>query len=489
MNIDWLNFFSGSLPLWIILGTAFVVLILGLFIPKKSTGILLVTSIAGIAAAFYSSLQLWTAQFYSVSNMLTVDRYGYFLYNLILFIGLLSLLTLYDYFEKQAIHIVEIYSLFLFCLFGLMLMVSTTHLFVFFIALEIMSLALYVLVGIKRNDSFSNEAALKYFLLGAVAAGFLLFGTALFYGATGTFDLKNIEVARIAAQDWNLFKVAITFIFIAFAFKVAAVPFHFWTPDVYEGAPSPITGFMSTAVKVAAFGALIRMLAPLSSIEQIPVMKLLTFFTYATLIVANLVALSQTNIKRMLAYSSIAHAGYVLLGICAVYASNFEAQYITAPVFYLFAYSLITLGAFAIVSALAGTHEDFSEITHYAGLSKRAPLLAALLSVFMIALTGIPPTVGFVGKYLLFKQAFAQGLAPLVICALIMSAVSAYYYLRVIVAMYFGSSSNENEAPLKVSGVLLGVILFCAISVFLLGFAPSSYLENITLSKFLPSFR
>jgi NADH-quinone oxidoreductase subunit N len=292
----------------------------------------------------------------------------------------------------------------------------------------------------------------------------------------------------IASKDVTIFKMGVTLVLIAFAFKVAAVPFHFWTPDVYEGAPISVTGFMATAVKAAAFGAFLRVLYFLVPFSALPLAKMVQGLAIATMVVGNLVALYQTNIKRMLAYSSIAHAGYILVGVAAAYAGGkFHPESLGAPLFYLLAYAAMTVGAFAVASVVAVEKDDAADYPHYLGLANRSPLLAAAMTVFMLALTGIPPTVGFAGKFFIFREAVAQGLYPLVIVGVVMSAVSAYYYLRVIVTMYFG---RQDEAPQKdrviprVSPVLGLVILFCVVTTIYMGVSPSRYLKISSASQF-----
>ncbi len=489
MDIQWQSYVNSHLPLLIIIVTGLVTMIAGLILEKGSHKILLALSLIGICFAWLSSYQIWALGLYKTgSDFLIVDRFSSFLYLVILLSGFFSCLSHYDYFEKQNGYHPEIYSLTLFALSGMMVMVSTTHLLLFFLALEVMSLAIYVLVGFKRKDPRSNEGAIKYFILGAMIAGFFLYGTALIYGGTAQLDLQHLPTGALPENYQFLLTIGVVLVIVSLGFKVAAVPFHFWTPDVYEGAPLSVTGFMATAVKAAAFGALLRFLFVLTPIKGLPTFQILQFLAIATLVVGNLVALYQTNIKRMLAYSSIAHAGYILVGVCATYAAGFfHPQVLGAPVFYLFAYSLMTLGAFAVTAAVAHPLNDNVEISHYNGLAERSPKLAAAMAVFMFALTGIPPSIGFAGKFFIFREAVHQGLYPLVIVGVLMSAVSAYYYLRVIVAMYFGSAPDSVNAPERpvVKPALAFVILFCLVSTLYMGLAPSRYLKISSDSDFI----
>lgn len=482
---SWSLFFFGSFPILLLVGFALLVMAAGLFTKKGSHLGLLLFSLLGIGLSFAVSLCLWKLKFVGSPNMLQLDPFAFYLYSIILLIGFLTCLNHYEYFKKQKIDYPEIYSLTLFALSGMLLMVSTTHLILFFLALETMSLAIYVLVGIKRRDLRSNEGAMKYFILGALVAGVFLYGSALIYGATGTLDLSKISLALIPAEKIHLFEIGALLILVAFTFKISAVPFHFWTPDVYEGAPVSVTGFMSTAVKATAFGAFLRFLFPLIPFSSLPLFDLLQGLSIATMIVGNLVALYQTNIKRMLAYSSIAHAGYILVGVSATYADGrFHPESLGAPLFYLFAYAVITVGAFAVASAVASEADDNAEYSHYLGLASRSPKMAAAMTIFMLALTGIPPTVGFAGKFFIFREAIQQGLYGLVIVGVLMSAVSAYYYLRVIVNMYFGKSAQPAPGSPVIKWALAGVILFCVVSTLYMGIAPSRYLQMSSLSGF-----
>jgi NADH-quinone oxidoreductase subunit N len=489
MNLNWTQFFWSSLPLTIVVASGLAVMMVGLLLPRSRL-VLLALSLLGIAASFAASIYLWSWRLFSSVSMITVDPFAFFLYMVLLFIGFLTLLNHYEYLEKQQTHYPEVYSLTLFALSGMMLMVSTTHLLVFFLALEVMSLAVYVLVGIKRRDPRSNEGAMKYFILGALTAGVLLYGIALLYGITGQFDLKLIAIHPVRAEDLNIFRIGILLVLIAFAFKVAAVPFHFWTPDVYEGAPLSVTGLMATAVKTAAFGAFLRSLMPLIGINSIPIQEFLQFLSLATMIVGNLVALYQTNVKRMLAYSSIAHAGYLLVGVTAAYVDgHLNQDALGAPIFYLLAYGILTVGAFAVASAVATDKSDCAEQSDYAGLGTRSPKLAAAMAVFMVGLTGIPPTIGFAGKFFIFREALARGLYSLVIVGVLMSAISAYYYLRVVVAMYFARAEEEEirRLPVPVTKFALAfVVLFCAVMTLYIGLVPSRYLKMASVSGFIP---
>ena len=410
------------------------------------------------------------------TSFLIVDPYGSFLAIIICLVGAVISMLAISYFKRQEERIGEIFSLLLFSAVGMCLMVMTTHLLTLFIALEVMSLSLYVLVGVQRQVFISSEAALKYFILGSAASSFLLLGIALFYGATNSLSVQG-TLGVTLVKPFDLFlKLGIVLLILGFAFKVGSVPFHFWTPDVYAGAPYPITGFMATGVKVAAFGALLRVLQYTFNLFPVPSIRLVTLLSLATMIVGNLAALRQTNLKRILAYSSIGHAGYLLLGVVA-YLSQLQGQVagdVGPMLFYLLTYSLMTLGAFAILSTLAKGSEEAVEINDLAGLASRKPLVAALLAIFLFSLAGLPPTVGFMGKFYLFKQAVMMGHVPLVVVAVLTSAISFYYYVAPIVAMYF--KTGDKVTITWINPLALTLVAMLALSILYLGIKPSQYL-------------
>lgn len=334
-----------------------------------------------------------------------------------------------------------------------------------------MSLASYILTGMRRGAIRSYEASMKYFIIGSFASAFLLYGIALAYGITGTTSLAALQQLTVSEEPLLLL-LATAFFLIGLGFKVAAVPFHLWAPDVYEGAPTPITAFMATAVKVAAFAALLRVVLALGHLPQIPWIPILWTLSILTMTIGNLVALRQTNIKRLLAYSSIAHAGYALVGVTAALQNNaLTESTLGAVVFYLFSYSIMTIGAFAVVVAMGHREDEVEELVDFSGLSKAHPFLAAALTVFLLSLTGIPPTLGFVGKFYLFSGAIEAGLYGLVVAGVLNSAISVYYYFAPIVKMYFRPSKGY-ELP-SLSYVLLTAIFACLFMVLYLGIFPS----------------
>ena len=387
---------------------------------------------------------------------------------------------------QEAAH-GEYYGLLLLAAAGMMLLVEAQELITFFISLEVLSLALYALTGLLRRDTRSNEAAIKYFVMGAFASGFVLYGMALLYGATGSLLLPEIA-SRIASKSIagpSLVSTGVVLLGIGLAFKVGAVPFHQWVPDVYEGAPTSVTAFMSVAVKAAGFGGLLRIL--LTAVQPLAATwgTALWGLALLTLVVANLLAVAQQNVKRMLAYSSIAHTGYILAAVASLRGKTVtESMAIetgSAAVYYLFVYTFMTLGAFAFLLYAGRGDRDAEDIGDFAGLAKRRPWSAFAMTIFMLSLGGIPPTAGFFGKFLLFKSMVHAGETGLVIVGVLSSAVSLYYYLRVVVYMYMKPEPEGSETPRFGFNAGL-VVLACAAFTLALGLLPSRYLNLSTTS-------
>lgn len=374
----------------------------------------------------------------------------------------------------------EYYGLVLLSGAGMMLLVEAQDLITFFVSLEILSLALYALSGLLRRDTRSNEAAIKYFVMGAFASGFVLYGMALLYGATGSLLIPEIgeRIRAGAAAPPSLVTSGIVLLAIGLAFKVGAVPFHQWVPDVYEGAPTSVTAFMSVAVKAAGFGALMRILLAAAPLEAPVWGPLLWGLAAATMVVANLLAVVQQNVKRMLAYSSVAHTGYVLAGLASLGAegdTGRQTEAGAAAIYYLFVYTFMTLGAFAFLVYAGRGDRDAEDIGDFAGLARRKPWMALAMTVFMLSLGGIPPTAGFFGKFLLFKAMVEAKQIPLVIVGVLSSAVSLYYYLRVVAYMYMKPEPQGAETPRFGFNAGL-VVAACALFTLALGLLPAQYL-------------
>lgn len=407
-------------------------------------------------------------------GMFVVDNFSIFFQWLFLVITGITVLISLRFNERESINRGEYYALLLFACSGMSLMAASGDLIMTFIGIEILSIATYVLAGFKRTDLKCNESSLKYFLLGSFATAFLLYGIALIYGGTGSTNYQIIrDLAAFQGPPQVSTLMGLGLLLVGFGFKIALVPFHAWAPDVYEGAPTPVTAFMAVGPKAAGFAALVRVL-----VQALPALGpgywtvLLWFASILTMTLGNVVAIRQTNIKRMLAYSSIAHAGYILIGIVS---NNGPGQ--AAVLFYLIAYTVMNLGAFTIILSLSETGDAKVNLDDYAGLGRRAPLLAALLSLFLVSLSGIPLTGGFIGKFYLFSAAIKQGYLGLVILGVLNSVVSVAYYFRVIVAMYMREPAEEPPVPEPLTIPALAVIAIAAIATVWLGVYPSQILN------------
>jgi NADH-quinone oxidoreductase subunit N len=426
-------------------------------------------SVAAIAATLYQSqftgLGFW--------GMVKVDAFSTFFHVLVTAIAAVVILSSFEYMQVQQIRAGEYYGLILFGTVGMCLMSSAVELVLIFIALEISSISTYVLAGFRRRAAISSEASLKYFLLGSFATAFFLYGVALMFGATGSTSISVIAQALRSGPVPLLAYVGIAFMFVGLGFKVAAAPFHIWTPDVYEGAPAPVVGFMSTAPKAAAFAVLLRVMFE----SNAPGRLWLVWVTAAlSMTLGNVGALVQQNVKRLLAYSSIAHAGYLLVAFAALPNNG-----IPAAMFYSASYAAMNVGAFAVVSHLAGAGERYVSLDDYAGLGRRSPVLAATLTIFLLSLIGIPMTGGFFAKFYVFSAALQANLVGLTIIGVLNSAVGAYYYLRIIVVMYMREAREELPA-IPVSPALGTAIGISIAATLYLGLLPGRVLEYASRS-------
>ena len=433
----------------------------------KTVGtVALVGALASLAAVYVQAGSPGEA----FSHMVRVDNFSIFFHAVILVIVLLSILSSFEYMAQQRIRAGEYYGLILMGAAGMCLMTSAVELVLIFIALEISSISTYILAGFLRRDPRSSEASLKYFLLGSFATAFFLYGVALIFGATGSTTFAQISIALRTGYVPTLAYVAMAMIFVGLGFKVAAAPFHVWTPDVYEGAPSPVVGLMSTAPKAATFAVLLRVIFE----AQLPgTFWLIWFAAVLSMTLGNLGALKQNNIKRLLAYSSIAHAGYLLVAFASLPASG-----IPSAMFYTAAYAAMNVGAFAIISHIGNHGERYTSIDDYAGLGQRAPFLAAILTVFLLSLIGIPATGGFFAKFYVFS-AVLHSTTPLVgltIIGVINSAIASYYYLRVVVVMYMKEPQGEAIPLMPLPPAARLVLVLSALFTLYLGILPGSVL-------------
>lgn len=478
--------YTAVLPQIILVATGLIVLVAGAFKNWAKSDLMGRLSLFGAILAGISVFLTGATSHLSSSfgQMVLTDRFSVFLTLVICVIIILTIMVSLNYqnfFEK--LNSGEYYALILFAGVGMIFMACAGNLILVFVALETMSIAIYALTGFHKDQLKSGEAALKYFLLGAFGSAFLLYGFAFIYGATGSLDIVRIaNFIQTHPQLLHLkFLIAgLVLMTAGFGFKISMVPFHMWTPDTYEGAPTSITGFMATGVKAAAFAALIRViLVPLSAMQEswIPIMWIAAV---ATMTLGNIIALAQDNIKRMLAYSSIAHAGYILIGFVA---GTGIAQ--AGMLFYLMAYAFMNIGAFAVVALLARKGEEYNKIEDFSGLGFKNPVTGLVMSIFLFSLAGIPPTGGFMGKFYIFAEALKSGYVWLVIIAGVNSVVSIYYYLRVVVLMYFQPQPSENPILLSPPSPALVVALTAtAGAVLLMGIFPSYFWTLASQSVF-----
>ena len=461
-EVNWLSVLpSGLLTL-----TAVLVLFWDLYIREEDRPQMVWLAVTGFVATGLVSFVLWGRS--DASGPLALDSYALFFNFIFCLAGSLTVLMSGNYLEITKIRQGEYYALVLFAAVGMVVMAAATDLITIFLGLETMSIAVYVLAGIWHQRLASNEAALKYFLLGAFASGFLLYGMALVYGATGSLQLGTIAEHVSANGSSTLLLVGLGLLLVGFGFKIAAAPFHVWAPDVYEGSPTTITAFMAVGVKAAAFAAFARVFLHTFEAIHTEWQGLVWILAVLTMTVGNLTALVQTNIKRMLAYSSIAHAGYLLVAMVA--GKDLGGA---ALMYYLVAYGFMNLGAFGVVVALGRQGEPNDELSDYAGLGSRHPALAMAMVIFMLSLTGVPPLVGFTGKFYVFSAAVKAGYIWLAVIGVLNSAVSAYYYIRVIVRMYMEESERTFDIP-ALRPALVAAIIIAAAGTILLGVFPSA---------------
>ncbi len=449
---------------------------------KRSGNLAHWLTIFALIVTGFLTINTFTASHYAFNGMVFTGTFPAFFEIVFVISAILSILLSKSYLERLHINRGEYYSLLVFATIGMMVMASARDLMVLFIGLELMSMSLYVLAGYVRHDPKSNEASLKYFLLGAFATGFLLYGISLVYGASGTTNLAQILDNFPTVSANPLLWIGSALILIGLSFKISAVPFHMWVPDVYEGSPTTVAGFMSTGSKAAAFSALVLVFSysvhPNWQLQQV-----IAYLAALTMILGNLIALVQQNIKRMLAYSSIAHAGYALVGIAAANALGR-----TGVLYYMLAYTFMQIGAFGVVSVLERKDGKYLSLTDYEGLAKSHPVIAALMAIFMFSLAGIPPFAGFFGKYYLFASAVSANLTWLAIVGVLASVVSVYFYVGVVVNMYFKEEPDAvgeaaPSAPMIISKVGGLALVIAAIAVIELGLTPG-YIVALTSKLF-----
>ena len=467
------------MPLFLLVGGALVLLAWSAAAPKTAraqsvfAGIVQLLTFGAIARAWH------TPAGPILGGMLIVDHFALFFTALCMIASLGTTLVSDGYLRRFDIMRGEYYALLLLSTAGMFVLVTAYDLMSVFLGIELMSLALYVMIGFRRRDFLANEAAMKYFLLGAFAIAFFLYGMSLVYGLCGTLNFKGIVLSAMDHEYYRQtpFLFAIALILVGFVFKVSAVPFHMWVPDVYQGAPSPVTGFMAGAVKAASFAAFLRLFYMSFFPARSDWVGIVVVLAVATMTLGNVVALVQRNLKRMLAYSSIAHAGYILVGMAALSVENTRAA--SGIMFYVLVYAFMTMGAFALVCALENRGDSRGlELEDIAGLGLRRPMIGVAMAVFMFAMAGIPPTAGFFGKYYIFNAAIERGLTWLAVVGVLNSALSLYYYLRVVVYMYFRPAAPNPTTVFDDWGVRT-VLIISVLAVIWLGLGPSGAVPGI----------
>jgi NADH-quinone oxidoreductase subunit N len=490
--------YAALAPLLIVLGAACVGVLVEAFGPRDGRQPIQVTvALLGTVGGLVATIWLHGRHEVTAAGALAVDGPALFLQGTIAALGALSILLFAEraldparsaFVTSVAVPVgsvrdreqltstrvqTEVYPLATFAIGGMMLFAASNDLLIMFVALEVLSLPLYLICGLaRRRRLLSQEAAVKYFLLGAFASGFFLYGLALVYGATGSIRFSEIRQATTSGSTDILLVLGLGLLIVGLMFKASVAPFHTWTPDVYQGAPTPVTAFMAACTKIAAFAAILRLLYVAFGDDQWTWRPLIYGIAIVSMIVGAVLGLTQTDLKRMLAYSSIAHAGFLLTGVIAGTASG-----LAATMFYLLVYGLTTLGSFALLTLVRDGDGEASHLSQWAGLGKRSPVTAAVMSLFLLSLAGIPLTSGFIGKFAVFRAAIEDGAWPLVVVAVLTSAVAAFYYLRVIVLMYF-SPPAEPGPTVGVPGLPTTVVLaITATATVVLGIVPGPVLD------------
>lgn len=462
------------LPILVVAGGAVLVLVVDLWVPRERKGITALLAAGVMAAALGIGLAQRDQIQLAFNGLAVVDGFAIYLDIVFLVSGLAGVAMAYDYLKRMKIERGEYYPLLMFTVSGMMMMAYANDLIVVFLALEMLSIPLYILSGFAHPRPESEEAALKYFLLGTFAAGFVLYGVALIFGATAHTDFQGIVAAlQGGTANMQLFLIGAALLLVGFAFKTAVAPFHEWAPDVYQGAPTSVTGFMSVGAKAAGIAALLRVFVvafPGIAADLTPILWTLAAIT---MFIGNLVAIAQDNIKRMLGYSSIAHGGYLMMAFVPYGNERVLSDSIASMLFYLMAYALTSFAAWSVVIALEREEGRGLSLADYAGLGRKHPWLALAMMVAMLSFTGVPPTLGFWGKFYLFSTAVEGGFIGLALIGLLTSLISAYYYLRVVVVMYMkpGDPQAQQERWINLTAVA------SALAVVVLAFIPTPLFE------------
>lgn len=465
-----MNSIAATIPILIVVLSAVAAMLAEAFRQPGERMPIAGLGLIGLVGAAAASCFLWDTDALSF-GVVRADNFALFVNIILCIIGILTMVFSHDVVEREQLPAGEYYALTLFAISGMMLMAAAVDLLVIFLALEVLSLAVYVLTALRRASAPGAEAAFKYFLLGSFSSAFFLYGIAFAFTIAGSTRLDQVGTAMASGPHATLAMLAVGLLAVGFAFKVSAVPFHMWTPDAYEGAPTIVTAFMSTGVKAAAFAAFVRVflstLEPLQG-QWVPVLSVIAG---ATMIVGTVVGVLQTNVKRMLAYSSIAHGGYLLLGIVSANSAGKAAV-----LFYLLAYAVANLGALGIVALLGTADHEHDELRDFAGLWRTNPGLAGLMTVFLLSLGGFPPTAGFIGKWYIFAAAVQEGHYTLAIVGVLSSVVSVFFYLRIVVMMYMTEEAAAPARP-RVSAPAMAGLAIATIATFYLGILPTRVID------------
>jgi NADH-quinone oxidoreductase subunit N len=464
------NSFAATIPILIVVLSAIAAMLAEAIRHPGERMYIAGFGLIGLVGALVASCFLWDTDAVSF-GVVRADNFALFINIILCIIGILTMVFAQDVVEREGLPAGEYYALTLFAISGMMLMAAATDLLVIFLALEVLSLAVYVLTALRRSSAAGAEAAFKYFLLGAFSSAFFLYGIAFAFTISGSTRLDVVGTAIATNPTGTLPLLAVGLLAVGFCFKVSAVPFHMWTPDAYEGAPTIVTAFMSTAVKAAAFGAFVRVFLSAFEPMQAQWMPVLGAIAAVTMVLGAVVGILQNNIKRMLAYSSIAHAGYLLLGLVAGNSSGKAAV-----LFYLLTYAVANMGALGIVALLGTAEHPHDELRDFAGLWKTRPALAGLMTVFLLSLGGFPPTAGFIGKWYIFSAAVQEDHYVLAIIGVLSSVVSVFFYLRIVVMMYMTEEAAGPSRP-AISGPAMAALAFAVIATLYLGVLPTRVLD------------
>jgi NADH-quinone oxidoreductase subunit N len=465
-----MNSFFALLPLLVIVFASLLVLIVEVFFKRENKNHLAYLSLVLLLVCAFVCTESWGKDYSYFNRSLFLDNLSLLFIIILVIATAFVILVSMKYISLQDANYGEFYALLLLALSGVMIMVSSADLLIIFLGLEVLSISSYALAGLRRKDEKSSEAAIKYFLLGSFATAFLVYGLALLFGSAHSTEISTIvEYFRTEASLSLMALAGLGLVVVGFGFKIAVVPFHMWTPDVYQGAPTPVTAFFSVVPKATGFAVLLRIFYPYwqTAFDSQAIFWLLWVISAMTMVIGNLIALRQTNLKRILAYSSIAHAGYLLVAILARDSAGL--------VFYLTVYLFMNMGAFAAVIALGRKDKEYLELKDYAGAGFKYPWIGVTFSVFLLSLAGFPPTGGFLAKFYIFSAAVRQDLVPLVIIAVLASLISVFYYLRIIVTMYMKEPAEEVEIDLENPGLFL-VLFLCLYGVLQLGLFPGNIL-------------